>query len=71
MISRMWKAITAAIASGAGTVVFAAVSDGKIDGTELSAIAGIVAGVFGLTWLVPNTPPDPSPLARNQPSTPI
>lgn len=57
------KAFTAAGMSAVGTTVFAAVSDGRIDVSELAAIIAVVGATFGLTWLVPNTPA-PTPVGR-------
>lgn len=65
-ISRMWKAVVAALAAGTASAA-TAVQDGTITAAEAVTIVAAVLGSLGVTWLVPNrqsvTPatPDQSP----------
>ena len=52
-VSRMWKAIAAAIVAGAGAMG-TALNDSVLTSGEVWTVAGSVLGAFGLTWAVPN-----------------
>lgn len=56
-ISKMWKAVVAAVSAGAASLV-TALGDGVIT-TQEGITAGLaVAAALGLTWAVPNRQPE-------------
>lgn len=55
-ISKMWKAVVAAVSTGAASLV-TALDDGVIT-TQEGVTAGLaVLAALGLTWMVPNRQP--------------
>jgi len=52
-ISKMWKAVVAALAAGAASLV-TALDDSTITTQEGLTAAVAVLGALGLTWVVPN-----------------
>ncbi|MFE2300847.1 hypothetical protein ACFXAW_21995 [Streptomyces sp. NPDC059445] len=55
-ISKMWKAVAAAVSAGAASLV-TALDDGVIT-TQEGVTAGLaVLAALGLTWVVPNRQP--------------
>lgn len=57
-ISKMWKAVVAAVAAGAGSLSVA-VSDDVITAPEGWAAGLAVLAALGFTWAVPNRPVGP------------
>ena len=57
-ISKMWKAVVAALAAGSASLV-TALDDSTVTTQEGLTIAVAVLGALGLTWVVPNRTADP------------
>jgi len=52
-VSKMWKAVVAAVVAGGGSLV-TALDDGTVTTQEgLTAVVAVL-GALGLTWAVPN-----------------
>jgi uncharacterized membrane protein len=58
-VSRYWKAIVAAAATGLGTLATAMNGDAVVTPAEWVSVLLAVAGAFGVTYVVPNRPPYP------------
>jgi len=56
-ISKMWKAVVAATAAGAGSLSVA-VTDDVVTAAEGWAAGLAVLAALGFTWAVPNRPPE-------------
>ncbi|MFF1685921.1 hypothetical protein [Streptomyces sp. NPDC058254] len=57
-ISKMWKAVVAAIVAGAGTLS-TALADDTVTAAEGWAAGLAVLAALGFTWAVPNRQPEP------------
>ncbi|MGW1949058.1 hypothetical protein ACWCRC_32645 [Streptomyces sp. NPDC001940] len=56
-ISKMWKAVVAAVVAGAGTLS-TALADDTITAAEGWAAGLAVLAALGFTWVVPNRQPE-------------
>ncbi|MFE7444569.1 hypothetical protein ACFU7X_29440 [Streptomyces chartreusis] len=57
-VSKMWKAVVAAVVAGAGTLSTALVDD-TVTAAEGWAAGLAVLAALGFTWAVPNKPAGP------------
>ncbi|MGW7281670.1 hypothetical protein ACWGIV_25905 [Streptomyces sp. NPDC054844] len=54
-LARYWKAVTAAVVAGAGSLSVA-LEDGAVTAPEIVTAVFAVAAAAGFTWAVPNKP---------------
>ncbi|MFF1321428.1 hypothetical protein ACFVZZ_18680 [Streptomyces chartreusis] len=58
-VSKMWKAVVAAVVAGAGTLS-TALTDDTVTAAEGWAAGLAVLAALGFTWAVPNKPASPT-----------
>jgi hypothetical protein len=58
-VSRYWKAVVAAAAAGTGALATAMNGDMVITPSEWVSVLLAVLGALGITYVVPNRPPEP------------